>query len=302
MSVSLLFKDLENEARKELIEVLDGFLDKKEEYWWENRVLNSLLSHQQVYVKDGELNSLDLNSLVAVFVFNNKSFLDKKQLTSMEHKDLAMKVRYIRNTIAHLPGALEINLTSEKIIYFLMAYKLFFRKFRDLYSSETPEVFKTINENLKKQMKRFLEAHGEEVEVTKKEVNNFEDNILDISRKIDMIYEKLDHKDMNNRDQINDETIPYESSGEVSNTEHLNIEEARDILVGLREDYRREYKDIPREEGILTNSIIDFIIEHQIFEKDVLLKSPSEIIGKVNKRQFEKIEDILSVIKRVRFE
>ena len=58
-----------------------------------------------------------------------------------------MKVRYIRNTIAHLPGALEINLTSEKIIYFLMAYKLFFRKFRDLYSSEQPIVFKVINEN-----------------------------------------------------------------------------------------------------------------------------------------------------------
>lgn len=301
MSVSIIFKDLENEARKELVQVLDNFLDKKEQYWWENRVLNSLLSHQQVYIKEGELDSLDLNSLVAVFVFNNKSFLEKKLITSMEYKDLAMKVRYIRNTIAHLPGALEINLTSEKIIYFLMAYKLFFRKFRDLYSSKTPDFFQSINQNLKKQMRRFLEAHGEKVEVTK-EVNNLEDNVLDLSRKMDMIFEKLDHNKMNNYNQNNNETIPYETTGEVSNTEYLSIEEAKDILIGLREDYRREYKDIPREEGILTNSIIDFIIEHRIFEKDVLLKSPSEIIGKVNKRQFEKIEDILSVIKRVRFE
>tara|TARA_A100001015_G_scaffold320879_1_gene448942 strand:+ start:1940 stop:2845 length:906 start_codon:yes stop_codon:yes gene_type:complete len=301
MSVAVLFSELENEARKELIEVLDGLLDKNEQYWWENRVLNSLLPHQQVYVKDEKLDSLDLNSLVATFVFNNKSFLDKKHFSSNEYKDLAMKVRYIRNTIAHLPGALEINLTSEKIIYFLMAYKLFFRKFRDLYSSEQPIVFKVINENLKKQMRRFLEAHGEEVKGDN-ELDKSENKILDLSRKMDMIYEKLNQKKIDMLDQNNEEESPYESSGDVTNTEHLNIEEARDILVGLREDYRREYKDIPREEGILTNSIIDFIIQNQIFEKEVLLKSPSEIIGKVNKRQFEKIEDILSVIKRVRFE
>ena len=52
-------------------------------------------------------------------------------------------------------------------------------------------------------------------------------------------------------DKLNKKTedeVPFESSGDVSNTEHLNIEEARDILVGLREDYRREFKDIPREE------------------------------------------------------
>lgn len=301
MSVAVLFSELENEARKELIEVLDGLLDKNEQYWWENRVLNSLLPHQQVYVKDEKLDSLDLNSLVATFVFNNKSFLDKKHFSSNEYKDLAMKVRYIRNTIAHLPGALEINLTSEKIIYFLMAYKLFFRKFRDLYSSEQPIVFKVINENLKKQMRRFLEAHGEEVKGDN-DLDKSENKILDLSRKMDMIYEKLNQKKIDMLDQNNEEESPYESSGDVTNTEHLNIEEARDILVGLREDYRREYKDIPREEGILTNSIIDFIIQNQIFEKEVLLKSPSEIIGKVNKRQFEKIEDILSVIKRVRFE
>lgn len=301
MSVAVLFSELENEARKELIEVLDGLLDKNEQYWWENRVLNSLLPHQQVYVKDEKLDSLDLNSLVATFVFNNKSFLDKKHFSSNEYKDLAMKVRYIRNTIAHLPGTLEINLTSEKIIYFLMAYKLFFRKFRDLYSSEQPIVFKVINENLKKQMRRFLEAHGEEVKGDN-ELDKSENKILDLSRKMDMIYEKLNQKKIDMLDQNNEEESPYESSGDVTNTEHLNIEEARDILVGLREDYRREYKDIPREEGILTNSIIDFIIQNQIFEKEVLLKSPSEIIGKVNKRQFEKIEDILSVIKRVRFE
>ncbi len=301
MSVAVLFSELENEARKELIEVLDGLLDKNEQYWWENRVLNSLLPHQQVYVKDEKLDSLDLNSLVATFVFNNKSFLDKKHFSSNEYKDLAMKVRYIRNTIAHLPGALEINLTSEKIIYFLMAYKLFFRKFRDLYSSEQPIVFKVINENLKKQMRRFLEAHGEEVKGDNG-LDKSENKILDLSRKMDMIYEKLNQKKIDMLDQNNEEESPYESSGDVTNTEHLNIEEARDILVGLREDYRREYKDIPREEGILTNSIIDFIIQNQIFEKEVLLKSPSEIIGKVNKRQFEKIEDILSVIKRVRFE
>lgn len=301
MSVAVLFSELENEARKELIEVLDGLLDKNEQYWWENRVLNSLLPHQQVYVKEGKLDSLDLNSLVATFVFNNKSFLDKKHFSSNEYKDLAMKVRYIRNTIAHLPGALEINLTSEKIIYFLMAYKLFFRKFRDLYSSEQPIVFKVINENLKKQMRRFLEAHGEEIKEDKK-LDKGEDKILDLSRKMDMIYEKLNQNKMDELDQKTVDEVPFESSGDVSNTEHLNIEEARDILVGLREDYRREFKDIPREEGILTNSIIDFILQNQIFEKEVLLKSPSEIIGKVDKRQFEKIEDILSVIKRVRFE
>ena len=156
-------------------------------------------------------------------------------------------------------------------------------------------------ENLKKQMRRFLEAHGEEVKGDN-ELDKSENKILDLSRKMDMIYEKLNQKKIDMLDQNNEEESPYESSGDVTNTEHLNIEEARDILVGLREDYRREYKDIPREEGILTNSIIDFIIQNQIFEKEVLLKSPSEIIGKVNKRQFEKIEDILSVIKRVRFE
>ncbi len=301
MSVSLLFKDLEDEARLELIEVLEGFIEKVEKDWWDHYILNSLLPHQQVYVKENEFSSLDLNSLVSVFVFNNKSFLERKLISSHEYKDLAMKIRYIRNAVAHMPGPIEIQLTSEKIIYFLMAYKLFFRKFHDLFSSEQPLVFKRINENLKIQMIRFLEAHDEDVDVYKKLGDDSNDKILGISKKIDMIYEKLDQNKMSEFKIIND-NLPYESSDEITPQESLNLEEAKDILIGLRENFRREYKDIPREEGILTNSIIAFIIDNKIFEKEIFLKAPSEVIGKVDTRQFEKIEDILSVIKRVKFE
>jgi len=302
MSIAYIFNDLETEARDELESVLNFFIEKKDN-WWESKVISGLTEKQMLSSKRDDLKSLDLSALVSVFFHNNRDFLQRGLINSLEYKDLVIQVRFMRNFIAHLPGSADLLLTSEQIIYFLISYKIFFKKFSELHSNDRPKMFDKINNELIKQMMRFLESH-EISDIPIELKDDKESNLDSINQKIDSIFSKLNNLKIDTtfskeQDQEREsENNHFSNRNEFSS--RISSEEAKDILIGLREEIRRKFRNIPRENGILQNEIIELLIKHKIDNDDKFSQISKNLYNSIDKRQMVHLDEIFTIIKRLK--
>ena len=102
-------------------------------------------------------------------------------------------------------------------------------------------------------MTRFQETHNYEK-------NNYE-NIEKNKKETEILNESDKEINLNNKEKIitqKKQDINDESNTDVLISEDSKISsiEARDLLIGLREDIRRIYPDIPREHGILRKNML----------------------------------------------
>ena len=143
-------------------------------------------------------------------------------------------------------------------------------------------------------MTRFQETHSYEKDnYTSVKKNNKEEEVLkDINSDNE---KKVTIKVEPSRNEENDNDVLISEDSKISTIE------ARDLLIGLREDIRRIYPDIPREHGILRKSMLDMFISKKINNTEKLNLIPDDIFSKTNNQQDEQLEKIFKIINKIEY-
>tara|TARA_Y100000294_G_C8538435_1_gene330097 strand:+ start:254 stop:1177 length:924 start_codon:yes stop_codon:yes gene_type:complete len=305
MHLQVLINDLEKQATKELVDFLDDNLDTSNTNWWQLKVIRYLSPQQKTNSIKNDFYSLDLNALVSVFCANYTDFLTNNFFKGYELRSLALTIRTIRNSYAH--QTMSTSFTSDTILYYLITYKIFLVKIHNINNVDTLPVIEDINKELLAQMERYQEAHGKIVGTKDEKI---EDEVHDENKTLSYL-EKIinDLNDLKSQqekktisDDIDDNQNIETKEEELTNVKQIDkigIIEAKDILIGLREDIRRVHPDVPRENGILRHSMIQNFISRKINNLEKFNLLPADELDKTDKRHLDQLDKIFSIINRV---
>ena len=308
MHLEVLLNDLEKEATKELVNLLDENLDTSNNSWWQFKVIKCLSPIQQQHSIKNDINSLDLSALINVFSYNYSEFLTQNVFKGHELRSLALTIRSIRNSIAH--QSMSTSFTSDMILYFLITYKIFLNKIHDINNVDKLLIIEDINKELLIQMERYQEAHGQPISTQNESKTNDTKEENKTLSYLEKIINDLDQIKSNkqeiittneNMEETEQNINEAEKSDNYANENKIDSIEARDLLIGLREDIRRIYPDIPRENGILRIDMLQLFITKKINKIEKFNLLPNELLEKTNKKQLDQLEKIFSIINRINY-